>query len=74
MACKKCGGKEVENEDMAHHIPGGKEGSTTYTYYTCEGCGRKTTNIRDHGGLGGHGSFWHEGHIDDAGQEIVPSK
>lgn len=37
----------------------------------CGGCGQLWTNIRDHGGLGGHGSFWHKGHIDDSGKEIT---
>ena len=51
MACKKCGGEEVENKEMRDHIPGGRGGSTTYKYYTCMGCGAKTTHVRDTSGL-----------------------
>lgn len=69
--CNECGAQLIEDQSMRHHIPGGKEGSTTYTYYECGGCGQLWTNIRDHGGLGGHGSFWHNGHIDDSGKEIT---
>ena len=28
----------------------------------------------DHGGFGGHGGGWKDGHVDDAGKEIVPGR
>jgi hypothetical protein len=60
--CKACGGLLEEDEGMRHHTPGGREGSTTYYYFDCSECGRQWTRIVDSCGMGGHGSFWHEGH------------
>ena len=57
--------KLVEDESKQDHIQGGRAGDTTYTYYNCPDCDALWTKIRDSGGLGGHGSYWHEGHMAD---------
>jgi hypothetical protein len=75
IECKACRiGRLIEDEPMRHTISGGREGNTTYLYCTCSKCGAKRTNYIDHGGFGGHGSFWKDGHVDDAGREIVPGR
>lgn len=75
IECKACRyGRLIEVESMRQTIRGGKEGSTTYLYYTCNKCGAKRTNYIDHGGFGGRGGGWKDGHVDDAGKEIVPGR
>jgi RNase P subunit RPR2 len=75
IECKACRrGRLIEDESMRHTIQDGRGGNTTYLYYTCNKCGAKRTNYIDHGDFSGHGSFWKDGHVDDAGQEIVPGR
>ena len=62
--CNECGGELIEDESKHEVIRGGRGGDTYYHYYTCSGCETEWTLIRDRGGLGGHGSFWHKGHLE----------
>ncbi len=63
--CQDCGGKLIEDESKRHFIEGGRAGDTTYYYYSCAECDLDWTCIQDKGGLGGSGTFWHQGHRKD---------
>ena len=41
------------------HIDGGRAGDTDYRFLQCNSCGTIFLNVRDSGGLGGHGNFNH---------------
>ena len=41
------------------HFDGGKAGTTDYAFFQCTKCGSAWVKVRDSGGLGGHGTFYH---------------
>ena len=61
--CRACT-ENVRSESLEEigtpvHIDGGRSGDTDHTFLQCKECGSVWSRIRDSGGLGGHGTFYH---------------
>lgn len=56
--CKSCNETLKEIGDPVH-ITGGKEGDTDHSFFQCSKCGSIWVKVKDSGGLGGNGTFFH---------------
>ncbi len=61
--CDSCANNEpsdiCQEIGQSVHINGGREGDTDHAFLQCTACGSVWLRIRDSGGLGGHGTFYH---------------
>lgn len=62
--CDKCKNNEfpkqiVEQIGNPVNVSAGKVGDSYYTFFQCLECGSIWLNVKDCGGLGGKGSFYH---------------
>ena len=56
--CESCN-DSLEEIGQPVHIDGGRSGDTDHTFYQCRECGALWVRVKDSGGLGGNGTFYH---------------